>query len=282
MPAAKDTRPRVDAVFSSPVSGSSATVRALLDTGAMRTCVPESLVSSLGPNLEWDLVHVRGPVGSPARVRAVILNLRVGKTEFENLNCVVLDTRNEALLGWDVLSNDVVFAAVPSQPLFTNLALMLEHVSLFKERYVLVLGQDTTEIARLRAIQSALEPHRYSGLVMRDISDTKIQCLEEKVNMLGSLCRFVVCENTTPSGHIAELQICTRNRLVTAILQQSGRRATQMQADYGLDFAFVGTFEYAGVADIGKCVDRAVRWADGKLAEREKYLSTIYKSSSRQ
>jgi hypothetical protein len=253
-------------------------VRAMVDTGAMRTCVPASLVEALGPDLDWHYIRASGPLGPVTRARVVRLNLRVNNARFDDLDCVVLTERSEALLGWDVLSNADVFAAAPSQPLITNLALMLEHVSSFKQKFVLVIGQDTSEMARLRSIQSALVKQSYEGLVVKDISSTGIQCLEEKVNMLGSLCRFVICENTTPSGHIAELQICTRNRFVTAILQQTGHCATQMLVDYGVDFAFVKTFEYASTPHIHECVDRAVRWANGTLDDRAKYLKSVYRT----
>lgn len=279
MPPSFDRRPRVDVEFASPIDGKSVKVSAVADTGAMVTCVPDTVLASLGPDLDWEFVEVRGPVGETQQVCRVTLTLRVAGREFQNVSCIVTN-RNHALLGWDVLSDAKTLVAAAGS-LFSDLALMLEHVSVFKEKFVLVLGQDSTEVARLRAIQSSLESHGYSGIVMKDLAETKIQCLEEKVNMLGSLSRFVVCENTTPSGHIAELQICTRNRFVTAILQQAGHRATLMQADYGLDFSFVETFEYTDMPGIQDCVDRAVKWANGKLAERTKYLESLYRIRSK-
>jgi len=269
-----DNRPRVQIELVSP-SGQSISVPAIIDTGASGTVIPESSVSRLGPQNVFAApsVTIRTAAGNLRDIRAVWLTVRVAGVEFKNLKCTVLQME-EALLGWDVLSDPRALAAV-SAPLFDNLALVLEHISVFKEKFVLVLGQDTSEVGRLRDIQSALTRHEYTGIIMKDIADSEAQCLEEKVNMIGSLSRFVICENSTPSGHIAELQICTRNRFVTAILQEKGRVATWMQADYGLDFAFVRTLEYASLADLNHCVDQAVGWANKKILERREYLDEV-------
>jgi predicted aspartyl protease len=267
MPRDRDDRPRVEVQLISPSSGKSVRTWAVVDTGAAVTCVPRSVLDSLGP-LDYSYKPVHLALGPARHVTSAILTLRFGGVEIEDIDCLTID-RNYALLGWDVLSDPKALVAA-ARPLFHTLVLMLEHISAFKEKFVLVIGQDTTRVERLRTIQSRLETLGYKGVMMRDIAASNVQCLEEKVTMLGSLCRFIICENSTPSGHIAELQICTRNRFVTALLERKGRRATLMQADYGADFTFVKTFEYEGAAKMPTCIDRAVAWANQKLADRAK------------
>ncbi len=268
-------RPHVAMDVIEPSTGKVISVSAIVDTGASITCIPAELLHSFGKAYTYTVMRTRFPTGETRNLRALYLTLRFADVEIEDHKVLLVPNLPEPVLGWDVLSNAEMLAAAVL-PLFGSLSQMIAHVPLFKKKFVLVLGQDTTEFGRLRCIQSHLGKLNYEGIVLKDLSDVRLQCLEEKVNMLGSLCRFVVCENTTPSGHIAELSICARNRFVTAVVQQSGRGATRMQADYPLDYAFMSMFEYSDMAGIPECVDRAVEWANKKVVERADYLDSIY------
>lgn len=152
---------------------------------------------------------------------------------------------------------------------------ILNAIPLAKERFVFIIGQDTTEVHRLRAIQSALGTD-YRGLIAKDIEDLEVQTLEEKVELLGALCRFVICENSFPSGHIGELKICASNRFVTAILQEAGLGATWMQVDYPIDYSFMKIFSYKNLKNIGKSVQEAVKWAEDIIQKRQQVFNRLY------
>lgn len=250
-------------------------VDSLVDTGADITCIPAELAETLGlPPDDRDQLIVQSATGQQI-LHTGRLNVRLGKTWLSNRRVLMVPGLAAPLLGWDILGDSSVFAAV-SGVIFGEAVHLLASLPSFKEKAVLVLGQDTTEIHRLRAIEDSLGYLGYEGLVVKDISDIDIQSIEEKVNMLASLCRFVICENSVASGHIDELKICANNRFVTAIVQQEGMGATWMQADYSKDFAFIKTFTYRDVKSIDSCVRQAVDWAEDKVEDRRQFFNNLY------
>ena len=94
--------------------------------------------------------------------------------------------------------------------------------------------------------------------------------------MLGSLSRFIICENSESSGHIIELGLASTNRFVTAILQQRGTGATWMQSDYSFDFSFMKAFEYDHPDNVEPIVNEALEWAEEKVRERAAYFNKLY------
>lgn len=62
-----------------------------------------------------------------------------------------------------------------------------------------MLGQYTSEIDQLYSIRAKLRDLSYMSIIVKDIADIDIQSVEEKVNMLASLSRFVICENSITS-----------------------------------------------------------------------------------
>lgn len=265
-------RPYIDITFSSPCEDVSIRCKALLDTGADMTCIPKELVNAL--HLQ---VHNEVPVQMATGymyLKKYLVNIQIGDNSFSN--CPVLVIPGDIpLLGWDILGSGTVLYSLMNKVL-GQIIHVLSAIPSFKQSTILVLGQDTTQIIRLRAIQDRLREHGYTGIIVKDQTDIKIQSIEEKVNMLASLCKFVICDNTFPSGHIDELKICSLNRFVTAILQEEGKGATWMQADFPLDFSFMKIFTYSSAKQIGSAVDNAVQWAEGKIEERKAFFDRLY------
>ena len=116
----------------------------------------------------------------------------------------------------------------------------------------------------------------YEGIIVKEILDIEIQSVEEKVNMLASLSRFIICDNSFTSGHIDELKICASNRFTTAIIQEENKGATWMQADYSIDYNFMQTFTYTDVSKISEVVKQSVVWAEEQLKKRTELLNSLY------
>jgi hypothetical protein len=202
------------------------------------------------------------------------VRIMIGKDNFE---CTVVEIADPTppLIGWDVIQKSSLLAAISAR-IPGHVVHFLTAIPTLKQQMVLVLGQDTTHINRLKAIQNHLSSHGYSGIIVKEQTDIDIQSVEEKVNMLASLCRFVICDNSFASGHIDELKICAQNRFVTAVIQEKGKGATWMQSDYRVDFSFIDIFEYPDVAGIPLAVDQAVKWADKKLDDRKNVFNSLY------
>jgi clan AA aspartic protease len=271
--------PYVEVVLSNPTtSDKSIPARALIDTGAYKTCIPKSVVETLDLQLIGE--EVVSTAQGKFRLPICVVDIRIYDRWIRAHQVLVIsDGIENPLLGWDILKEvwiEGMQALVEGRAL-TEVVNILDFVPSFKQTHVLVLGQDTTEIQRLRTIQRRLKFHGYEGVVVKEITDIEIQSVEEKVNMLASLCAFVVCENSQPSGHIDELKICSLNRFVTAILQEKGRGATWMQVDYPVDYSFIETFTYSNANEIDSAVDKAVEWARKKMDQRKESFNSIYR-----
>lgn len=262
----------IQVTFTNDINGTSERSNCLIDTGADMTVVPQNLADRLGL-LPIDTLLITSLFGQQP-MSIVQVRVLIGNENFIIRACVTREL-NQPLLGWDIVNQGV------RNPLFLNLIVgnivhILNVIPSLKKTSVLILGQDTSKIDRLHLIKMKLSDLGYTGIIVKEIADIGIQSVEEKVNMLASLCRFVICENSIASGHIDELKICATNRFVTAILQQKGRGATWMQADYPIDLKFIKTFSYATKTEIPNTVEKAVKWAEKKLNERMSYLDKLY------
>jgi predicted aspartyl protease len=271
----KKTRPYIEAQFSNTDETLSVTCHALIDTGADVSCISDEIAKSLElQSGVYSYIVVQTAIGQTQVARCPV-NIIVGGKLFRNQSVIILPNLSTPLIGWDILGEQSILSSISSR-LFNEVIHILGSLDSLKRQTVLILGQDSTEIHRLRAIELRLKALGYTGIIVKDIADIEIQSTEEKVNMLASLCRFVICENSVASGHIDELKICASNRFVTAILQQEGLGATWMQADYALDFPFIKTFKYSNIEEIEPFVDAAVAWAEAKIEERRTFFNDLY------
>ncbi|MDD2731310.1 MAG: hypothetical protein PHN49_01290 [Candidatus Omnitrophica bacterium] len=149
-----------------------------------------------------------------------------------------------------------------------------------KHKCVLIIGPDKKEdhLESLYRIKGRLKEFGYEGILLRDYPDIEEQSIEEKMNLFGNIAKFVICENSYPSGHIDELNICARNRLVTIILQDNAIRsgATWMQACYPIDFTFIKKIFYRHAALL-PAIGRAVNMAESVVNKRRNALNREYK-----
>jgi hypothetical protein len=84
-----------------------------------------------------------------------------------------------------------------------------------KRKGVLLIGPygQSNDLERMRLLVNGAG---FSGVLLKDYPDIREQALPEKMLLLGSLCRFVICLDTQASGHTAELEACARAGLTTS------------------------------------------------------------------
>lgn len=147
-----------------------------------------------------------------------------------------------------------------------------------KRKCVLIIGDDKNNFDVLYLIKRRLRTFGYEGILLKEYQDIEEQSIEEKMNMFGNLARFVICENSYPSGHIDELNICTRNRLITIILQEKRIRggATWMQSCYSKDFNFIKRILYKP-ATLISAIDKALKIGEYLVAKRKRAFNKEYK-----
>lgn len=98
---------------------------------------------------------------------------------------------------------------------------------------VLILGKDSgAALERLKKIASILEARGYYTYIIREQPDRLGESLIQKVLRYALSAKFIVVENSEPSGHLYELpHVAKLAECVTVILQEEGTGATWMFED---------------------------------------------------
>ena len=128
---------------------------------------------------------------------------------------------------------------------------------------VLVLGKDTGEgMERLRLIAAKLEELGYYTVIIKDQPDKLGETVIQKVMRHALSSKFVMVENTEPSGHLYEIpHVGKAAECVIAFLQEDGKGATWMFEDAFARNQHWQKFVYAPGA-IGNAVQGAADWAE--------------------
>lgn len=128
---------------------------------------------------------------------------------------------------------------------------------------VLVLGKDTDEaLDRLRLIAFRLEALGYYAVIIKDQPDKLGESVLQKVMRHALSSKFVVVENTDPSGHLYEIpHVGKAAECVIAFLQEEGKGATWMFEDAFARNKHWQKFVYPA-GGIEKSVEEAAAWAE--------------------
>ncbi|MHB8521896.1 MAG: hypothetical protein ACYDH9_14200 [Limisphaerales bacterium] len=131
---------------------------------------------------------------------------------------------------------------------------------------VLVLGKDTGPgMKRLKTIASVLENSGHYVYIIKDQPDRLGESVIQKVLRYALLSRFVVIENTEPSGHLYEVpHVAKMAECITAVLQEKGKGSTWMLEDAYGKFKAWKKFSYTS-RDLASVVTRAANWAHREL-----------------
>lgn len=146
-----------------------------------------------------------------------------------------------------------------------------------KETGVLILGQDTTEMYRLERIEECLNSLGYHGIIIKKtVFEVIPQTLEEKVSTFANIAKFIIIENSIPSGHLIELKICEQGKWTTAILQEKGKSSSYLTAHIDFQANFIEKFDYSTVDTICDTVKEAANWAEKYNQKKIIHLNNIY------
>lgn len=98
---------------------------------------------------------------------------------------------------------------------------------------VLILGKDTgPALDRLKRIESKLQELGYYTYIIKEQPDRIGEGVAQKVMRHALSSRFVIIENSEPSGHLYELpHVAKAAECVTIVLQEEGKGATWMFED---------------------------------------------------
>lgn len=139
---------------------------------------------------------------------------------------------------------------------------------------VLILGKDTgPSLDLLKQIAARLETHGYFTYIIKEQPDKTGESVIQKVMRHALMCKFVIVENTEPSGHLYEIPHAAKAaECVTVVLQQEGKGATWMFEDAYGKHRHWHKVEYSNV-DIG--VDASIEWAEHFITEFGKFQQSV-------
>lgn len=173
-------------------------------------------------------------------------------------------------------ASDIIVQALTDKNKALSKGLELEeYIANHKKKSVLLLGNYNKQgTNRLEAIQSILE-REYNVLIVKDIADEPSHTLSQKVTLVGNLCRFVIVDDSDPSGHIQEIDMARNSEWITVLLHKDGRRSTFMNASFAISSRFIKEFNYTE-EDLEGSLGQALEWAEAMFEEFKAGLKRIY------
>ena len=128
--------------------------------------------------------------------------------------------------------NEVLSAVVDQRRATAQNLSLREYIEGSKKRNVLVLGKydEGQGEARLAEISEVLRAADYRPILIRDVEEHVNVSLSQKVTVNALTSRFVVIDDTFPSGHLLEIHICKQSDVTTVVLRPRGQPSTYMAA----------------------------------------------------
>lgn len=153
---------------------------------------------------------------------------------------------------------------------------LYNYISSFREKTVLVLGAyDEEGEKRLSKISKVLRDLGYEPVLIKEVPDFDHYDLSQKVVAIAALSRFIVIDDSYPSGHLVELELCKQNRWITILLRAHGRGASWMTAGVSY-FSNVILEKKYDPSDPTPALTEGVNWAEAKLNELKGHLNKVY------
>lgn len=151
-----------------------------------------------------------------------------------------------------------------------------DYVSSFRKKNVLVLGSyEPDGKSRLLSISAALEETGYEPVLVEDIPDFEHYDLRQKVVAIGAVSRFIVIDDSSPSGHLNEVELCSTNRWVTIILRKHKCHTSWITAGASLTSNVILETDYDPETPL-PAIQKATRWAEDRLKELKDKLNNLY------
>lgn len=133
---------------------------------------------------------------------------------------------------------------------------------------VLILGKDTGDgLEKLKSIATELEKLGYYTYIIKEQPDKIGESIIQKVLRFALSSKFIIIENSEPSGHLYEIPHVTKMaESVTAVLQEKGKGATWMFEDAYAKHEHWKKFLYTSDT-LENEVKKAVTWAEEFIRE---------------
>ncbi len=140
------------------------------------------------------------------------------------------------------------------------------YLETFKQRTVLLLGDFNHGRDRLEAIRGALGQAGYSAVLLDEIPEEPNYDLRQKFQAVASVCRFLVFEDSTPAGQIAEMFLADALHSIRVVLREGAEKGTFMTQGMGLTSKVSREWRY-DAKNLDAIVADAAGWAESLVAD---------------
>ena len=107
--------PQTSIQLSNPSNNSkSLPVDAIVDTGAVMTCIPESAIIQLGESLVYSTITVRDINRNFQERKTYFINISIADYEYRNIEVVAIP-KKYALIGRDILNRHKIILDAPNE-----------------------------------------------------------------------------------------------------------------------------------------------------------------------
>ena len=172
--------------------------------------------------------------------------------------------------------DEVLAALVEIQRAENGGITLTQYIASHKKKTVLVLGDYSPEgLTRLSAISAELDSLGYKPILIKDVPDNLYQDMSQKVVAIGAIARFVVVDDSSPSGHLAEIPLCKQNNWITIIMRLDGIGGSWMSAGASAFSNVILELPYSEAA-VRDTLVQGTKWAEEKLESLKQNLSSIY------
>lgn len=139
-----------------------------------------------------------------------------------------------------------------------------EFLDRFRQRRVLLLGDFQTGRDRLAEVGTELEQLGYLPIFADDIPDVREHDLRQKVLLLALTCRFIVIEDSSPAGQLAEVPIVEMARAVAIVLRRRGSHSSWMTVGPSHTSSVIQEVEYDDTS-LRTVISDGTQWAETQL-----------------
>jgi hypothetical protein len=236
-----------------------------------------------GPNIGISSLTLEGGfpfrfVGEPADVQFYNVRFKAGAWKRDVQFAHLFSTRQDDF--WSEVQavrrakDEVLPALLDLQQSAARHVDLGTYLRTFKKRTVLVLGDFKEGRDRLEAIRQALDARGYEAILLDEVPDDLNYDLPQKFHAVASVCRFLVFEDSTPAGHIAEMFLAEQSHHIRVVLREAEEQSTFMTRGMGLASRVHRDWSY-DPANLDVVIDEAVSWAESLIAElAEQHVET--------
>lgn len=160
----------------------------------------------------------------------------------------------------------------------TNLSAIAELIATIKLRTVVVLGCDSRRdwIRRLERIADVVRHRNLFPILIKRMPEIEGEAFLKKAELYCILAKYVIVENSQPSGHLLELPMALMNGCIIGVMQAKEAGATWLTEELVERYRTARKFTYSGDNDIDQATNEALTWCEERYEQQRKLLPTIY------